>query len=189
MAIFQFSRWWLFSILDIWKFKILMMSRVKAYTLHHCAKVHGDLSDHCWDMVICRFLNGWLSAVLDGYIEHQNWSTAACVWTIHKEYLVMFITCKIRLFRQIQVDSWHLRWCATEDIESVLQSTIWQQEYKRYSVVVRYWHGHLSGERCKWFACGPADATATPSSLALLKSRIVFPFWCLLTQVFLEKGH
>ena len=32
--------------------------------------------------------------------------------------------------------------------------------------VVRYWHGYLSGARCKWFAYGTADATATPSSLA-----------------------
>jgi len=30
-----------------------------------------------------------------------------------------------------------------------------------------------SGARCKWFAYGPADATATPSSLASLKSRFV----------------
>ena len=29
--------------------------------------------------------------------------------------------------------------------------------------VVRYWHGYLSGVRCKWFArYGPADVTATP---------------------------
>jgi len=27
--------------------------------------------------------------------------------------------------------------------------------------------------RCKWFACGPTDATATRSSLASLKSRLV----------------
>ena len=38
---------------------------------------------------------------------------------------------------------------------------------------VRYWHGDLSGARCKWFACGPADATATSSSLAPVKSRMV----------------
>ena len=37
--------------------------------------------------------------------------------------------------------------------------------------VVRYWHGYLSGVRCKWFAYVPADATAGPSSLAPLKSR------------------
>ena len=40
--------------------------------------------------------------------------------------------------------------------------------------VVRYWHGYLSGARCKWFAYGPADATATPSSLAPVKSRMVY---------------
>jgi len=32
--------------------------------------------------------------------------------------------------------------------------------------VVRYWHGYLSGVRCKWFAYGPADAIAIPSFLA-----------------------
>jgi len=39
------------------------------------------------------------------------------------------------------------------------------------------------------FAYGPADATATLSSLASLKSRMVLPFWCRLkpTQVVLEK--
>ena len=36
--------------------------------------------------------------------------------------------------------------------------------------VMRCWCGYLSGARCKWFA---ADATATPSSLASLKSRLV----------------
>jgi len=45
--------------------------------------------------------------------------------------------------------------------------------------VVRYWRGYLSWARCKWFA--------TPSSLALLKSRMVLPFWCWLTQVVLVK--
>jgi len=45
----------------------------------------------------------------------------------------------------------------------------------------------LSGTRCKWFAYGPADATATPLSLASLQTRMVLPFWCWLTHVFLEK--
>jgi len=39
--------------------------------------------------------------------------------------------------------------------------------------VIRCWHGYLSGKMCKWFAYGPADATAAPSSLASLKSRLV----------------
>jgi len=40
--------------------------------------------------------------------------------------------------------------------------------------VVRDRHGYLSGVRCKWFAYGPADATDTPSSLAPVKSRMVY---------------
>ena len=36
------------------------------------------------------------------------------------------------------------------------------------------WHGHLSGTRCRWSAYGPGDATATPSSLAPVKSRMVY---------------
>jgi len=40
--------------------------------------------------------------------------------------------------------------------------------------VVRYCRCYLSGARCKWFAYGPADATATPSSLASVKSRMVY---------------
>jgi len=39
---------------------------------------------------------------------------------------------------------------------------IWPVKYW----VVRWWHGYLFGDRCKWFAYGAADATATQSSLA-----------------------
>jgi len=53
--------------------------------------------------------------------------------------------------------------------------------------VVRYWRGCLSGARGGWFAYGPADANATSSSLALLKSRMAVPFCCRLTEVVLEK--
>jgi len=38
--------------------------------------------------------------------------------------------------------------------------------------VMRCWHCYLSGTRCKWY--GPADATATASSLVSLKSN---PEW------------
>ena len=41
--------------------------------------------------------------------------------------------------------------------------------------VTRHWHGYLSGTRCKWYVYGPADATVTPSSLAPVKSRMVYP--------------
>jgi len=42
-------------------------------------------------------------------------------------------------------------------------------------------------EQCAMIAYGPADATATPLSLASLESRMVLPFWYWLTQVVLEK--
>ena len=36
------------------------------------------------------------------------------------------------------------------------------------------WRFYLSGVRSDWFAYGPADAAATPSSLASLKSRMLY---------------
>jgi len=53
--------------------------------------------------------------------------------------------------------------------------------------VTRCWHGYMFRARSKCFAYGPADATATLSSLASLKCRLVKAFWCGLTQVVLEK--
>ena len=71
---------------------------------------------------------------------------------------------------------------------------VWEKEpvwwiYNLWLVwVMRYWRGYLSGARCKWFACGPANATASTSSLASLKSRLVWTFCCWLTLVVLEKN-
>ena len=53
--------------------------------------------------------------------------------------------------------------------------------------LIRCWRGYLPGARCRWFAYGPADATATPSSVASLKPGYRQPFWCRLIQVVLEK--
>ena len=52
---------------------------------------------------------------------------------------------------------------------------------------LRYWHGYLSAARCKWFAYGPVDVTATPSSLAPVKSRMVHLSGAGFTRVVLEK--
>jgi len=47
----------------------------------------------------------------------------------------------------------------------------WQEEHLACkNWVVGYWHGYLSRVRCKWFAYGPADATATLPSVALSNS-------------------
>jgi len=40
--------------------------------------------------------------------------------------------------------------------------------------VMRYWCGYLSGARCKWFVYVSSWCTATPSSLAAVKSRMVY---------------
>ena len=55
--------------------------------------------------------------------------------------------------------------------------------------VMKCWCGCLSGARCRLFAYGPADVTASQnqSSVASFKSRLVVPFWYRLTQVLLEK--
>jgi len=51
----------------------------------------------------------------------------------------------------------------------------WQQRHQDHkNWVVRYWSGYLSGVNCKWFAYGPADATATPWSPAPVKYRMVY---------------
>jgi len=55
--------------------------------------------------------------------------------------------------------------------------------------VMRHRRGYLSGSRCKWSGYGPADATATPSSPASLKSRLVKPIWFWFTQVVFEMGY
>jgi len=55
--------------------------------------------------------------------------------------------------------------------------------------VVKYWHGYLSEVTCKWFAYGPADATATPSSLAPVKSRMVYLSGVGLPRLSWKKGH
>ena len=63
-----------------------------------------------------------------------------------------------------------------------------------WPVKIEWWCvkcGCLSEARCRLFAYGPADATAsqTPSSLASFKSRLVLPFWCRLTQVVWRRGR
>jgi len=55
--------------------------------------------------------------------------------------------------------------------------------------VVRYWHGYLSGMRVLVIAYGAADATATPSSLAPVKSRMVYLPGAGLSRLSWKKGH
>jgi len=56
------------------------------------------------------------------------------------------------------------------------------------SWVTRCWHGYLSTARCKWFPHSLADATATPSSLASLKSRMVYLSGASLPRLSWKRG-
>ena len=87
-----------------------------------------------------------------------------------------------------KVTSWHLKarccltnwilWSVIRMTNQCLPSVLWQcwlgirksiQPVKNW--VTRCRHRYLFEARCKYFAYDPADANATPSSLASLKSR------------------
>ena len=55
--------------------------------------------------------------------------------------------------------------------------------------VVRYWHGYLSGARCKWFAYGIWSSWCHCHPIICCSSKIQngLPFWCRLTQVVWKK--
>ena len=55
--------------------------------------------------------------------------------------------------------------------------------------VLGYWCVYLSGVCCKWFSYGPADATATLSSLATVKSRMVYLSGAGLPRLSWKKGR
>ena len=64
-----------------------------------------------------------------------------------------------------------------------------QKENPAYkNCVMGCWHGRQSGAKCRLFAFGPANATASQTlSLASFKSRLALPFQYRLTQAVLEE--
>jgi len=99
------------AVLDFQIFKMLTISMVKRVNVCHCAKFCGDRSNRCSDMVIFLFFMMAAAAILDFLnfeilsvsrvkrlnTHHQAnfcppfWICYTCVWTIHEEYLVVFI--------------------------------------------------------------------------------------------------
>jgi len=119
---------------------------------------------------------GWLTSATPSTGWHSfgwtrwvivTWLSCTCTWNLH--------------FLSFYVNSvspsvlWHCCLSMRKSIQSVKN---W---------VMKCWRGYLSKVTCKWFAYSLADATATSSSLASLKSRMVLPFWCQLMQIVLEK--
>jgi len=88
------------------------------------------------------------------------------------ELLICVCACWSRLFSLVLLPLvfWH---CWLGIRKNILPVKDW---------VMRCWNGCLSGARCRWFAYDQADATATHSSRASLKYRMVLHFWCRLTQ-------
>jgi len=66
--------------------------------------------------------------------------------------------------------------CAINALKLLVGWQEWHPACKNW--VVRYWRGYLSEARCKWFAYGPADATAT-HHLLLHKNPEWFTFLVL----------
>jgi len=125
-----------------------------------------------------------LTNIVPARASHKNdlmWQTAA----LH--YTTRLLTAS-QLSSQHQIP-WHFK--ILQSAFSALTLLVGQQEGHPAcrNWVVRYWHGYLSEVRCKWFAYGPADATATPSSLASVKSRMVYVSSASLPRLSWKKGR
>jgi len=142
---------------------------------------------HChvdyWRTTSARLTS--IAYILLGYNIWSGVCVCVCVWTITFER------------NDLDLDVWRAAssWpylCRSHSfLLAFIASTLLVGRQKKYLAyknwVIRYWRGYLSGARCERFGCGAADATASPSSLASLKSTLVWPLWCRLTEVVLEK--
>jgi len=98
-------------------------------------------------------------------------------FTVHSATTTMlFSSCYITYFTTGLASVFHSYSCIFHTAFSALTLLSGYQEEQPASeknLVIWCWRGYLSGTRCKWFAYGPADVTATKSSLAPLQSRLV----------------
>jgi len=110
----------------------------------------------------CNWLTVWHQNTCGMFLPPTSWYRLARV-VLHVVPLLLLFIFLIHHF-------------ITFTIQIMLFLTLWvgrQEEHpacKKW--VMRCWRGYLCEVRCKWFACGPADATATPSSLASLTSTL-----------------
>jgi len=126
---------------------------------------------------IAHYFNDWSVSV-----SIPHWHESHDTQTFNKHGITLRLRCAICCHC--------MRWQSTEGTTLLVGRQEEHPACKNW--VVRYWRGYLSGARCKWFAYGPADATATPSSLTPVKSRMVCLSGAvvhLLTQVVLESGR
>jgi len=141
------------------------------------------------DLKVCLFWHGCVTFKLFRLTGH------VVLWTCVINSFIWQTNCwdqksqLIALFSIISYESVLFTFCSCKLAFRVLTLFVGRQEsiWSIKNWVMRCCCGYLSGAKCKWFACGPANATATPPSLASLKSKMFLPFWYRLTQVVLEK--
>jgi len=115
--------------------------------------------------------------------SHDTWKCwrkkieATFIWPVSPVYCTyVFLVCAVILVSSKCVQCRFDSLCWSNQHSVALMLLVGQQEGHPVckNWVMRYWRGYLSGAMCRWFAYGPADATATLSSLAPVKSRIVY---------------
>ena len=99
------------------------------------------------------------------------WVFGGKTWSVRREACPFnshdcLVTCRICLYNFLSV-LWHC-WLDIGNSIRPVKNAWWS--------AAGHWCGYLSEARCKWLAYSSADGTATPSSLASLKSRMVFTF-------------
>ena len=124
----------------------------------------------------CMMCRVSYSVRLDIYfINYYEWQLMLSVWTLNELDAMQRTSILWPLHNQVVLAGWLVGVLRPFSAQrrlyqrqhvlafSALTLLVGQQEVhpscKKW--VVRYWHGYLSGSRCKWFAYGPADATAT----------------------------
>ena len=96
--------------------------------------------------------------VMWSYNMKEKWVKA------HRDKLEMATTVnRSNIIMQFTIQSALICCCLSVEEPSLLEHSVFWCYWlggKKGNWVMRYWHGYLSGTRCKWFAYGPADATA-----------------------------
>ena len=159
--------------------------------------VRDRLSD--WDETIRSRRRCWTTPWNSWSVKWthvQVWLTARCSHELLLHAVLLLSQLLVHIWKNkspvssLCLDSYLSVKIAISCIVSKKLLVWWQEEHPACkNWVVRYWRGYLSGARWKWFAYGPADATATPSSLAPVKSGMVYLSGVGLPRLSCKKGR
>jgi len=125
-----------------------------------CSASRGFVSDSSWSLfnLLCKSVMMWRLT--------WTWSESIC----RSRSYIRTSTHASWLFAYLRLSNSHAN-------GSSVLLPCWLGGRKGIRPVKTEWWGTgvvMSAARCKWFAYGSADATATPSSLAPAKSRMIY---------------